>query len=129
MTGCEQMEELLPRYADGEAAPAEREPIEEHLGRCDDCRTMLHALRDVDAVIAALPVVPESMRLRLPVINAGVRRGMERRGPRLPVLPLWGRAWSIAASVAFVLFIGAVTLVLSSALSQMQQATQPGPTA
>lgn len=120
MTDCERMEELLPLYVEGEATADERKLVEEHLDQCEDCREMLPYLQTVSDGLAALPVVPEQMRSRLPTIDERVRQRTKRRGLGLLSLRAPSGALRFAGTAVSTLFIGALALGLWLALGQMQ---------
>lgn len=120
MTDCERMEELLPLYVEGEATADERKLVEEHLSQCADCREMLPYLQTVSDGLAALPVVPEQMRSRLPTIDERVRQRTKRRGLGLLSLRAPSGALRFAGTAVSMLFIGALALGLWLALGQMQ---------
>ncbi len=105
---CEQLEELLPLYVDGDASEDEERQIEDHLDRCPDCVATLNYLRRADALVAAWPVVPREMQPRLAQIDAQVLPRIQRRRSRSSPLRLIGAATPIGR--------GAVALVLTAAL-------------
>jgi anti-sigma factor RsiW len=65
---CRELVELVTDYLEGTLPEAERERFEEHLDRCDGCRTYLEQMRQTIAVLGRLPeeaVTPEAERVLL----------------------------------------------------------------
>ena len=65
---CRELVELVTDYLEGTLPEAERERFEEHLDRCDGCRTYLAQMRQTIAVLGRLPeeaVTPEAERVLL----------------------------------------------------------------
>jgi predicted anti-sigma-YlaC factor YlaD len=108
---CEQLEELLPLYVDGDASEDEERQIEEHLDRCPDCVATLNYLRRADALVGAWPVVPREMQPRLAQIDARVLPRIQRRRSRFSPVRFVGAASPVGR--------GAVALVLITALVAM----------
>ena len=109
--------EQLSAYLDGELVDAAREQLEAHLADCADCRRELAELRQVRALLRALPTpaLPRSFTLPVeesaatPPVAPSTRSATTtpraaRRGSR------WARAtqWtgSLAASVGLLLILG-----------------------
>ncbi len=61
----EALRECLSAYLDGELAPADAAALERHLAACAECRDELAALREVRALLRALPppALPRSFAL------------------------------------------------------------------
>jgi anti-sigma factor RsiW len=61
MNRCDELNEYLAAYADGELDETMRERVRTHLDACAECRQELDALKRVDALFRAAPVgeVPE----------------------------------------------------------------------
>lgn len=108
---CEQLEDLLPLYVDGDASEVEERQIEEHLDRCPDCVATLNYLRRADALVGAWPVVPREMQPRLAQIDAQVLPRIQRRRSRFSPLRFISAATPIGR--------GALALVLTAALVAM----------
>ncbi|MBI2954962.1 MAG: zf-HC2 domain-containing protein [Chloroflexi bacterium] len=125
MITCEQMEELLPLFIDGDASSDERKLVEDHLGKCEACRRMQDRVWRLNAAIARLPVVPERMQPALSRIDEGVRGQIRQRRFLFPHLRLLSGTLKAAGSIASVLLIGAMALLLSSVLSQVQPTKNP----
>jgi cytoskeletal protein CcmA (bactofilin family)/anti-sigma factor RsiW len=68
--------EIWTAYADDEATRAELQELEAHLAGCPDCRSLVHALREENRLLArALDEVPNAARQRspaLPGVTVGV---------------------------------------------------------
>src|SRR5215218_3140480 len=127
MRDCEKMNvrDLLPDYAHGALAGAERARVEAHLGECDACRAELALLRamraahpvpavatpDIARIVAALPraavrpAAGEVASERPGVISLDAHRA--RRGAGNHVLP-WRQAIAAAAVVVAAVGIGVV---------------------
>lgn len=67
---CDEIRPLLSAYYDGEASPEERDQVERHLARCEDCRRILAEYRALGGDIRALAV---------PIPPAGLRRDVWQR--------------------------------------------------
>ena len=55
---CAEVLPLLDEYASGEATGTLHTALDEHLGRCADCRHALHDLLALDERVRALPSAP-----------------------------------------------------------------------
>jgi hypothetical protein len=59
MTGCQDVQERLSLFVDGDLAPEERAEIESHVASCAECRGMLQDLERVHRAAATLdPMAP-----------------------------------------------------------------------
>jgi anti-sigma factor RsiW len=54
---CDTCREWMSLWLDGRLIQAEIERVEEHVATCPDCRTALDALRHVDRLLSAAPLV------------------------------------------------------------------------
>jgi len=54
---CDTCREWMSLWLDGRLVQAEIEQVEEHVATCPDCRTALDALRHVDRLLSAAPLV------------------------------------------------------------------------
>ncbi len=55
---CDTCREWMSLWLDGRLVQAEIEQVEGHIATCPDCRTALDALRQVDRLLSAAPLVP-----------------------------------------------------------------------
>ena len=111
---CEQLEELLPLYVDGDTSDDEERDIEKHLDRCPECVATLNYLRRADALIGAWPVVPSEMQSRLAQIDARVLPQIQRRRSRFSPVRFIGAATPIGRrAVALVLTAALIATVLT----------------
>ena len=62
MSNCNDMELLLHDYLDGYLLVSQREVLEEHLRGCDECRTLLADLRELDDEFVSLPEIEAPAR-------------------------------------------------------------------
>jgi anti-sigma factor RsiW len=99
---CEEYQEIVSAYVDGETSAEETAEIFFHLGTCDECRTFMTSLLRLDAFLQTSE-------------DAATRR------PAAAKQPLWKRTlvvpYPVAAAVAALLFITASLFVF--------QKTQP----
>jgi anti-sigma-K factor RskA len=66
----EELRDDVAAYAVGALEPAEREPVERHLGDCDDCRSYLRWLQPaVDVLPAAVEQLTPPARLRTEIMD------------------------------------------------------------
>ena len=114
---CEQMEEMLPLYVDGDVSEEEEHQAKEHLDRCPGCVATLNYLRRADAIVAAWPLVPKQMQPRLAQIDARVLPHIQRR-PRFAPLRLQ-RAFSSSGLSAVVLVVVVALVGIAAILSSV----------
>ncbi len=62
---CTDLRELLSAYADGEIGPSELNLLEQHLGRCGECRTILADYQEMDKQISLLKAMPKQTEITL----------------------------------------------------------------
>ncbi len=62
--GCNHMRLLLSRYADGEATPAEREQVEQHVASCEECACTLTSYIEVAAILGEAGMRPPDPEVR-----------------------------------------------------------------
>ena len=114
-TDWDQQRERLSAYLDGELPASEREPLERHLAGCAECRRELNELREVRALLRALPVPALPRSFALPGGGAVPEPIAPRRNARS------GRAGSLIARTAQwtggIAAAAGLILVLGSALS------------
>ncbi len=121
---CEQIEELLPQFLDGELLGDAQRLVEDHLETCASCRAMLFALRRVGALAATWPVLPTEMYPYLPIIDQGVRRGIRRARLIGPAFLVMRRTLGLAVSAAMILLIAGLGLGLLVMGAQLEPARQ-----
>ncbi len=98
---CNQSQQKLSEYLDGQLPEEERNQLEDHIQECEDCRRELDSLRRTVTALHELPEIPapEGFHER---INQRLRD--ETKGAR--VVSMWRRGLAVAAS-----FIAIMTLV------------------
>lgn len=81
--GCREVQQKLDLLVRQEVTASERELIEAHLQSCDDCRQSLQRLRELEQVLAVVPVprVPDGFAARV-VAMAEQQHATPRRGTR-----------------------------------------------
>lgn len=114
---CEE-KELLVSYLYDELAGGQRAAFDSHLRGCADCRTELHALRDVRADLAGWSPPQPDFGFR--VVRGG-RDAAERDAVRGPVAS-WRAWWTPAAG-----FAAAAVLVLAAAAAMARIEVRSGP--
>ena len=94
---CEQIEQRLGAFLDGELPPAELESVRTHLLTCGRCQQALRELQSVGAFLAGYEdeAMPPSLESSLASIGAGPRGWLR-----------WARNISLAASVAAAFYMG-----------------------
>lgn len=101
---CEDMDELLQAYADGEASADEQSAVAGHLDGCARCRKTLRWIEATKAVAAGLqaPAMPADLKKNL-LAAVAVRR-------RAAAVPTWldrarefweANPWRTGAAIAF----------------------------
>jgi predicted anti-sigma-YlaC factor YlaD len=75
---CRHADELMSERLDGRLTGTEAAFLEEHLQACDPCRTEWDAMRQVDALLNAAPLIPAPPYLHQQVM-ARIRRREEAR--------------------------------------------------
>jgi photosystem II stability/assembly factor-like uncharacterized protein len=121
---CDQIDDALPRYLDGEASEFERRSVERHLASCSSCRVTLRNLRRVDSIVAAWPELPDEMRPYLTIVDERVRRRIRRARLLRPTLLVLRRTLSLAVSAAIVVIVAGLGLALLLMGSQFEEARQ-----
>ena len=101
---CREVQQKLDLFATSELAPSVRERVEAHLESCADCRQSLERLRQLEELIAALPVplVPEAFAARI-VTRAKEQQSLAARSESTPhglLRPAWKRLGVSAATAA-----------------------------
>jgi hypothetical protein len=114
-TNWDQQRERLSAYLDGELPASAREPLERHLAGCAECRRELDALREVRALLRALPLPALTRSFTIPAGGAVPEPIVPRRAARS------GRAGGLIARAAQwtggIAAAAGLVLVLGSALS------------
>ena len=109
----EEQQERLSAYLDGRMTSAERAELEQHLAECARCTAELAELRQVVALLGAMPAprlprsftLPESMPREASPPVRGRASGSARRGaPAWTQVARW--AGGLAAAAGFVLLVG-----------------------
>lgn len=95
---CDTTKPKLQALVDGELPRAERDRVEDHLARCEDCRAELDALRRVQQALAALPGfdLPEGFAGRVAEAARIEQAGRSR----------WRGRLAVAASILLAVVLG-----------------------
>jgi hypothetical protein len=107
---CEQFENRLADYLEGDVSPAERIALDAHVDSCERCGALVHDLRAISATAAALPPIEppahvwEGVRSR---IGADVVSIDTRRRRWMPMLR------GLAAAVVLVVASSSVTYMMT----------------
>ena len=113
MKSCQDLEQLLGDFVDGETTPDERRRVEQHLAECSGCRAVVEQTRALLAATATLDrEIPPAEDL-WPEIRAGIGRHRFARSEG-------GSSWSgartrwlaLAASLLVVVLAGSTALWL-----------------
>lgn len=91
---CEELEELLHPYLDGELTPAQRTDVEQHLAGCADCRAQLKDFQSLHSALQA----PELRLKASDTLKQRLAKGLAEEDSRKP-RPRW-YPWAAAAAVA-----------------------------
>ena len=101
---CEDMEEVLEAYADGEASARERLEVAGHLDACAGCRKNLRWISATKAVARGVPApsMPEGLKRNL-LAAAAAARGRGRASGWLDFArEIWAtRPWQVGTAAAF----------------------------
>jgi hypothetical protein len=97
---CQDFEELLSAYADGELSRTQREFIEEHLAGCADCRATLAKFEAVGRQLASLRETPAS-----PDISKSTLSKIKAASPFGKPFGRWLRPVTAAAAIVAVIAI------------------------
>jgi anti-sigma factor RsiW len=110
---CEQYEELVSAYADGEANDEETAELFFHLGTCAACRTFLKSVLRLDSF---MQLNEQPGKKQSPTASAPARAQV------MPLyrVPIWKRKLTISYSVAAAIII----MMLASASVAIVQSTQ-----
>jgi hypothetical protein len=125
---CEEIQDRLDEYVDGELPQESAATVVEHLGGCTDCRRRERSLRRLLERAAALPRRMEPRRDLWPEIASRLHRSpRQRRFPRRGTagLPPWV-ATALAASLAALTLAGVLWFQLSSTRTTGLQDGLPG---
>lgn len=98
MTGCEQFEEFLALYLEGDLPGTEAERVETHLAACPDCRVFADQLRQSQAALKSLgdeEIAPAAL--------LSVRSRVTERINRPKRFAYW--VWAPAAAACAVLLV------------------------
>ena len=107
---CRRSEELFSDYLEGTLPIPLRNDLEDHLGSCRDCQSLLASFREVVDVLSILPRPQPSTDLveRIMGVTRPVLRSRRTASPALPgfVLPkrLNWAVWAAAAAFVALLF-------------------------
>lgn len=104
MIPCEEFEELLSAFVDGEATPEEQAKVSEHVKSCKACASLLKLYQDISGELSALPEVPETFRKRVMDQIAALPHEPAKRGRKVFIKP-WMATVAAAACLALVLLI------------------------
>ena len=94
MPSCEEIRGLIEDYAGGEIAPSELALLEDHAGRCVDCRALLELHHELLAMDAPAPAVSEA---ELQTLRAGVIDRIGQNAAPQALNSPWRLGWAAAA--------------------------------
>jgi anti-sigma factor RsiW len=117
---CQDVQNLLHPYSDGELDLVRNLEIEEHLGTCPACAEQEKSLRSLRAVLSAPSLyyaAPATLRARLQVAPASSSAVVERQ----PIAP--GANWMWATIAAGILLLVGVSATLGVLLSRATTTT------
>lgn len=108
MINCEQAQDLMSLYLDGELSDADRAAFEAHIAGCPACRAMLDTLAEVSALMGEDTEPPEALATG---VMDGVRAiNRERESEKRRRKTVFIKWLSAAACVALVIFAGHAAL-------------------
>lgn len=104
MSSCEEVRKLLHDWADGELDDRAHEEVEEHLGKCPECRRHAEAIQRLKQLVLA-----KARRVPVPVgLEDRVRDALAAELPEVrktgPSLIRWSRVRVAAAAVLVIAF-------------------------
>src|SRR6266550_4636237 len=110
---CEAFDAALPDYLEGTLEDSRRASVEEHLGECVRCASLLRDIENISKEAAAMPnLVPSrdlwqgiEARIAAPVIPLAARPERQRR---------FAPAWMGVAAAALIVSTAGITYVLTA---------------
>ena len=72
---CQDFEELLSAYADGELPKTQKDFVEEHLTNCRECRAVLADFETAGGLLSALSKMPETVDILRPTLISIKEKG------------------------------------------------------
>jgi len=110
---CEAFDAVLPDYLEGTLDDSRRASVEQHLGECVRCASLLRDIENISKEAAAMPdLVPSrdlwqgiEARIAAPVIPLAARPERQRR---------FARAWMGVAAAALIVSTAGITYMLTA---------------
>ena len=98
---CEECIELINEYADGELSPDKIAEVEEHISKCEKCRTYLDEICFIKTAVADIgEEVPQELHGR---IMDAVKEEKKKKTAKITFLRSKAFGWAIAACFLFVI--------------------------
>ena len=98
---CEQLQDRLDNYLDGDLPRTQRDRFEAHLDECEDCRERVSQARSIQEILREIPVPP----MRPGFAAQAIRRATEHHSHHRRGF-IAGFSTAVAASVLLALFVG-----------------------
>src|SRR6266550_8742920 len=123
---CEAFDAALPDYLEGTLEDSRRASVEEHLGECVRCASLLRDIENISKEAAAMPnLVPSrdlwqgiEARIAAPVIPLAARPERQRR---------FAPAWMGVAAAALIVSTAGITYTLTARSLAPDQRTAAAP--
>jgi anti-sigma factor RsiW len=119
MRTCEEVQEAISRYVDGELPASMESAVFEHAATCSECRGFLRSSMAIRAGLQAdtTPRVPERLDRRI--------QGLRRRRSRVAALALLSDWWDTRLRLPLPAVAGAVVIVLAMSALLLRAMTAP----
>ena len=119
MQTCEEVQEALSRYVDGELPASMESKVFEHAATCSECRGFLRSTMALRAELQAdaPPRVPGRLDRRI--------RGLRRRRSRVQGVAVLRDWWNTRLPLPLPAVVGAVVLVLAMSALLLRAITAP----
>ena len=115
---CNQLDQQLDEYLDGESSAAERHAFDAHVGSCARCRGELARAESLRAALGSLPVDPPSDGFEERVLERAIRRSGQRRAK--------GSSRMLAGSLVAACAAGILTVLIVEPLRAPQSGDLSG---
>ncbi len=101
---CQAVQKLFSPYLDGELTPAEKNRLEQHIGRCPQCRRELSRWRELSRALQdlAIPVKPPPELAETVISQVAAQKQVQPQAPKM-------RRWVAAAAAIVILAAGTIT--------------------
>jgi len=121
MKDCEQVQDRLGAWIDGELSPTDSESVGNHLGGCADCRTAQQRLEKMNSALRRV-LAADADKIEFTPFWQNVEQGIKEKRRWYARVQDWGgsvfaaprTAWAVPAAIAIVL----VAISASSYLSK-----------